>query len=104
MEILEVTVDLFKCLNRGFFIRFMKNAFSFPSYFGENLDAIDECMQDLIWVQEKRIRVKLINCNKALKANEPAANDLIKMFRTYEFFWKNEKLHEDGKEFMLVIS
>jgi len=103
MDIFEVTVDLFKCLSRGFFIRFMKDAFSFPSYFGENLDAIDECMEDLSWIQEKKIRVKLINYNKALKTNESAASKLITMFRKYELFWENEGLSKDRKEFMLVI-
>lgn len=103
MESFEVTVDLFKCLNGEFFIRFMRNAFLFPPYFGGNLDAIDECMRDLSWIQEREIRVKLINFEKASKTNEGAARNLVEMFRLYEIFWKGRGLNEDKKEFILKI-
>lgn len=101
MEKIEVTIDLLKCLNRNFFLRTMRNEFSFPSYFGENMDAVDECMRDLSWIKEKKIQINIKNSKKALKENADASQKIIKMFESYSVFWKNEK--EDRKEFKVLI-
>lgn len=79
----------------------MKASFSFPSYFGENLDAIDECMRDLSWMQEDTIRIKFKNYHKALEKNEGATHNLIKMFRSYEDFWGRRNSNHNKIKFIL---
>lgn len=43
------------------FMRAMDRAFRFPPYFGENWDALWECMEDPYWINETHFHLKIVN-------------------------------------------
>lgn len=43
------------------FMRAMDKAFGFPPYFGENWDALWDCMRDLYWIKETEIVLEIEN-------------------------------------------
>ncbi len=45
-------------------------AFQFPDYFGNNWDALEECLNDLSWLNQRRV-VLIIEHTNALMQHEP---------------------------------
>jgi RNAse (barnase) inhibitor barstar len=41
----------------------MDKAFGFPPYFGENWDALWDCMRDMYWINDSEIILELRNSN-----------------------------------------
>lgn len=59
-----VTFTARKISTKAGFIRELKSAFDFPSHFGENLDAVYDCMCDLSWLQHTSYIVKIKNADR----------------------------------------
>lgn len=59
-------VDGNKCKNLAGFYNEIAKALNFPNYFGKNLDALDEMMSDLEWIEEKSIVLIIMNYNNFL--------------------------------------
>jgi RNAse (barnase) inhibitor barstar len=45
-------IDLSRAHDKGAFMSQVAQALRFPSYFGNNLDALHDCLTDLDWLQE----------------------------------------------------
>lgn len=45
------------------FMQAMDKAFGFPPYFGENWDALWDCMRDMYWINDSEIILELRNSN-----------------------------------------
>ncbi len=65
----------------------------FPSYFGKNLDALEECLTDLDWINEKQLVIEFRESDKLLH-DEPEENrDIIwDIFTDATSFWQNKEL------------
>ena len=61
---LKTKAALFKALAKGL---------SFPSYFGSNWDALDECLQDLGWLDAKQVLLVFQDAHLALPKAQEAA-------------------------------
>lgn len=59
-------IDGNKCKTLQSFFKEIANALNFPDYFGENLDALDEMISDLEWIEEKSIVIIIMNYNSFL--------------------------------------
>ena len=60
-------IDSKKCNTLPCFYSEISNALNFPDYFGYNLDALDEAMCDLSWIEEKTILLLLFNYEEFMK-------------------------------------
>ena len=54
---------------KGFMVQ-MDNAFGFPPYFGENWDALWDCMKDLYWINENNFIIKITNSDQLTRKNK----------------------------------
>lgn len=60
-EILSITIDGKKCKNLEKFLKIIAEELKFPEYFGENLDAFDEMINDLSWLEQEAVVINIIN-------------------------------------------
>jgi hypothetical protein len=66
VEILLVNIDGKSCKTLDTFYKIIGSQLKFPDYFGENLDAFDEMITDLTWLEEDAIIIKIINFDALL--------------------------------------
>jgi RNAse (barnase) inhibitor barstar len=52
----------------------LQQQLSLPAYFGRNLDALEEVLDDLEWIKEKRIKIIISDLARLLQ-NEPAKKE-----------------------------
>jgi RNAse (barnase) inhibitor barstar len=50
---------------------------SIPDYFGHNLDALEEIIADLEWVEEEKIEIVVLNKDALLQNDLPLKNDFL---------------------------
>lgn len=94
MDCFPVVIDLRKCLNANYFVKqYMPALFHFPSYYGKNSDALNECMLDLAWIAEKTIKIKFSGLRKASAENAHGVQEVLDMFHA----WKTAHVRMNAK-------
>ena len=58
------------------FYKSISQALNFPDYFGENLDALDELLYDLDWIEQDQV-ILLITESAQLLSQEPLKKQVI---------------------------
>lgn len=82
-------IDGNRCKDIKSFLIEIGRAFSFPEYYGENLDALDDCLNDLDWI-EKDNYVLVINNYESFLSGENSDRDSIDNLLTeVAEEWKN---------------
>jgi hypothetical protein len=66
-------------------------ALRFPSYFGRNWDALDECIQDLGWIAEKK--VVLHHSGVPLRDDIPNLRIYLDILSLADRHWQTDPLH-----------
>jgi RNAse (barnase) inhibitor barstar len=69
-----VFIDGLLCDNMDKVYATMQAQLSIPDYFGNNLDALEEVLADLEWIEEQHIKLIIINTS-ALLNNDMAMKD-----------------------------
>src|SRR6188472_4467399 len=73
--------------------------FKFPDYFGQNWNAIDECITDLSWLPAQGYRCVLVGSKKLLQRDPRIHKLLLDTLNEAKEFWQKE-----GKQFVIEAS
>lgn len=63
-QTLKLTFNLSTIKSKHHFLRKMREFFEFPTYFGNNFDALDECMRDLSWFCQDDVIIEFYNLDR----------------------------------------
>lgn len=66
----------------------LQQQLSFPDYFGRNLDALEEMLSDLEWIEEERIKIIIANGEGILSEDPKKRKIFLDILNSSE----NEKL------------
>lgn len=82
------------------FLNETANAFKFPEYFGNNLDALDECLNDLSWIDYPNYILFIRNYNVFLRdENFQTKLDILVLLREVCNEWANVPNFEGENNF-----
>ena len=80
-----------RCRTKAEFFREISAAMQFPDYFGENWDALEECLRDLSeWLSFKAVTVVIDDCDRLFGSGKRAEKDretLRGVFEDTAAFW-----------------
>ena len=85
------TINALKCITRNGVLKEFATCFDFPGYFGNNLDAANDCMRDLSWLQEKNYKIIVRNISVLRKKNNRQADQLKELLGFYKEYWDAQK-------------
>ena len=60
----------------------LQQQLSIPVYFGKNLDALEEVLDDLEWVKEKRIKIIILDNGSLLQHDLAKKNAFLEILHT----------------------
>ena len=74
------------------FYAYLQRKLKFPSYFGSNLDAMEECLMDLSWFQKKdQLVIIFENAKQLLKEEKTEDIQLVwQIFEDVAEYWKDQ--------------
>lgn len=100
----KIEVNLGAIKSENHYIKKMADIFSFPSYFGGNLDALDECMRDLSWFPEEKIFVEINNIERLKNKNIKLYLHIKDDIEFIEEFWTGTYERISDKEVFFIYS
>jgi len=68
------------------------NSLSLPNYFGANWDALDECLRDLSWIQQRKII--LVHSKLPLSGNKADQLTYVEMLNSVVQSWNSDDAHD----------
>jgi RNAse (barnase) inhibitor barstar len=75
--LVSLTIDGKKCETIEKFYKHIEKVFSFPDYFGYNLDSFDELLNDLSWIYEEAIIIEIKNFEQLLEAEDGETKEVV---------------------------
>jgi RNAse (barnase) inhibitor barstar len=102
-------IDGNECNDLKSFLKNIGIAFHFPDYYGQNLNAFYECINDLDWIDENKYALVIEN-SKSFLSNEPAnvRSEIIKSLYDVSQEWANvpnfagEEKYRKKSEFKII--
>lgn len=72
------------------FLGLLGRSLSFPSWFGRNWDALEDCLTDLSWIEESGLVVQIEGFATYAKADPDGFAILLDIFKTSAEYWRSE--------------
>ena len=79
-----VFLDGNACTNMSQCFRLLQKQLSFPGYFGNNLDALDEMLADLAWIPEEKVKIILFHQESLLGSDTEKKKDFMEILSKTE--------------------
>ncbi len=67
------------------FVRMIDNAIALPEYFGGSMDALDDCMRDLSWLNSDNITLQFVRPKKI--KNNTLYQNILDSITLWQEFW-----------------
>lgn len=93
------SLDGEKCSTLNEFIIEIGKSFNFPDYYGENLDALDECINDLDWLKKSNYLLIINNSCSLLHKQPEEKENIFKFFKEVNTEWANVPNFKGEEEF-----
>ena len=87
-NILVVDINLGSLRTSKKFLKIMNEKLYFPSYFGFNYNALDECMQDLSWLPEEKIIINFKHIERLKEKNKSLYDEIYDCLSMYQEYWQ----------------
>ncbi|MFN0018469.1 MAG: barstar family protein [Pirellulaceae bacterium] len=71
-------------------LRILANQLQFPSYFGNNWDALEECLRDLSWLPAGNIVIH--HCDMPLPPGSPDRKIYLQILESASTYWAESKV------------
>jgi RNAse (barnase) inhibitor barstar len=84
-----VKLDLGAVQGKSEFLARLAKALKFPHFFGMNWDALNDCLTDLSWLDDKGWVVILINGQELAAKNQNDFNTAIEVFQAAAEYWRS---------------
>ena len=109
-----MSTDINGLKNKGYFVAhldgksnttkkaFLENigkAFNFPDYYGQNLDALEECIGDLSWIMEDDFALGIDHSADLLSEDADTKKIVLSILKESTSNWK-----EEGSDFKVVMN
>lgn len=78
-----------ECTTVNMFLEQIGSAFSFPEHFGRNMDALNDCLNDLDWIDKDNYVLIINNFDHFLSSNYDDKNDIVAFLEEIKSGWEN---------------
>jgi len=87
-----------RCAAKSDLLQAMSESLRFPSYFGHNWDALEECLRDLSWFQSGAIAIVFREADRVLESSPKEFETLIAILGDVAHAWTSSEPRERGGE------
>lgn len=81
------------------FLGLLGRTLSFPSWFGRNWDALEDCLTDLSWIEAPGLLIHVEGFSTYANADPDGFIILLDIFKTSAEYWRVE-----GKSFWVIFT
>jgi RNAse (barnase) inhibitor barstar len=83
-------IDGANCGTIKSFLKEIGKAFRFPSYYGQNMDALNDCLNDLEWIDKPNYILIVKNSNEFLtEESQETRGRILTFFQEVSMEWAN---------------
>ena len=81
------------------FLGLLGRALTFPSWYGRNWDALEDCLTDLSWIEDGGLLVEVEGYATYAQADPDGFAILLDIFKTSAEYWRSE-----GRPFWVIFT
>jgi hypothetical protein len=98
-DIICVSINARACRSKLELLREIASRLSFPEYFGHNWDALEECLQDMDWLDARSVILLICGADALLSLHE----DLGVLVRITDSVGRSWSTEHQGGRFRVVL-